>query len=950
MRGRWPELKVAVSAAVLASGLAATLLVPADSTAAGTPVLQPALTSQGKPILVIDGLRFRDLLVDGRLQPFEDWRLPPERRAADLAARMTLPEKAGVLMHATLPGSGGPLGRSPTGYDMPALEPLVLQRHINSFITRLALPAAQLAEANNAVQALAAGTRLGIPVTISTDPRHHFQYVLGASVESSVFTQWPEPLGFGALDDAALVKRFGDIARQEYRAVGIHMALSPQADLATEPRWPRATATFGSDPARVSRLAGAYVQGFQGAAEGLAANGVAAVVKHWVGYGAAPEGYDAHNYYGRFAQLDPGVLDLHVQAFGGALAARAEGVMPSYPIPVGAQFDGRPLEAVATGFNAQMLQGMLRGAQGHGGMILSDWAITRDCGPRCRAPTAAAPQDPPSIATSWGMEDASADDRYVKGLEAGLDQFGGVDEAGRIVQLVHGGRVTEARVTASVQRVLRHKFVLGLFENPFVDPDAATAVVGRADFKAEAARVQREAQVLLQDRGGWLARASGLKRVWLHGMAAEAAQAAGLEVVADPAQAEFAIVRAEAPRELLHPHHFFGARQNEGRLDYRDGDAAYEAVKSAARHVPVVFAVFLDRPAILGNLQDQATVILGNFGATDAAVLDVVLGQATARGRLPFELPASMAAVEAQHPGLPDDSGRPLYPAGFSAQAMPVAATKGPHAVLMTREPTLPEHTVFRPADLAALPGPLPLVAFGNGGCANIGNRYQAFLAEVASHGYVVTAPGPIMPPADRPPTGAQDQSRPRQMQAALDWAAQATARPGSGWTGRLDLGRLAVMGQSCGGLEAIAAGADARLKTVVVLNSGIIRGGIPNPDGTTRQPRGYLPASVADLAGLHTPTLYLAGGPRDQAWASAEEDFQVLQGIPLFNGNLDVGHGGTWREPGGGVMGAVAIDWLQWQLRGDAAAGRRFTGADCGLCRDPAWIVKKKGIDTAAR
>lgn len=282
--------------------------------------------------------------------------------------------------------------------------------------------------------------------------------------------------------------------------------------------------------------------------------------------------------------------------------------------------------------------------------------------------------------------------------------------------------------------------------------------------------------------------------------------------------------------------------------------------------------------------------------------------------------------------------------------AVAILGTGGPHAVVMEQDRNLPDHTVFRPATLPAVQGGLPMVAFGNGGCANIGNRYQNFLAEVASHGYVVTAPGPIVAdPVTAPgasPANAQQQSKPGQMKVALDWAQREAAREGSPYHGRLDATRMAVMGQSCGGLEAIAAGADARVRTVVVLNSGIIRGGIPNPDGTIRQPRGHLPAAEADLAGLHTPTLYLVGGPRDQAWRSAETDFETLQGIALFNGNLDVGHGGTWREPQGGVMGAVAVGWLQWQMRADATAARLFTGSDCGLCRDSRWTVRKKNIE----
>lgn len=282
------------------------------------------------------------------------------------------------------------------------------------------------------------------------------------------------------------------------------------------------------------------------------------------------------------------------------------------------------------------------------------------------------------------------------------------------------------------------------------------------------------------------------------------------------------------------------------------------------------------------------------------------------------------------------------------AAAEPVTGTAGPYAVVMEQDPTLPDHTVYRPADLAAVKGTLPVIAFGNGGCANVGSSYKTFLSEVASHGYLVTAPGPIAPaptPGAPPPAGPRAQSKPGQMIAALDWAQKEATRPGSRYARRLDLGRVAVMGQSCGGLEAIAAGKDPRVTTVVVLNSGIIRGGIPNPDGSTRAPSGYLPASEADLPGLHTPTVYLIGGPKDQAWRGAEGDFAALTKIPVFNGNIDVGHGGTWREPHAGEMGRVALAWLDWRLKGQAEGGKLFTGTDCGLCKDPRWTVKTRNM-----
>jgi hypothetical protein len=286
----------------------------------------------------------------------------------------------------------------------------------------------------------------------------------------------------------------------------------------------------------------------------------------------------------------------------------------------------------------------------------------------------------------------------------------------------------------------------------------------------------------------------------------------------------------------------------------------------------------------------------------------------------------------------------------LKALAEPVAGTSGPYAVVMEEDPSLPDHTVYRPADLKAVKGKLPVVAFGNGGCVNIGNSFQPLLSELASRGYLVAAPGPIDKAwggFERPQPGARpSQSQPGQMLKTIDWAQAQNAKTGSPYAGKLDLAHIAVAGQSCGGLESIAAGKDPRVATVLVLNSGIIRGGIPNPDGSTRAPSGYLPASEADLPGLHTPTAYLIGGPKDQAYRGAEGDFADIKTVPLFNANIDKGHGGTWREPGGGEMGRVAIAWLDWRLKGDAAAGKLFSGADCGLCKDPAWTVKRKNMN----
>ncbi|GAB7196953.1 hypothetical protein OS31_34840 [Dickeya oryzae] len=206
------------------------------------------LDTRGAPLIKVNGLTFKDLNRDGKLNPYEDWRLPAAERAADLVSRMTLAEKAGVMMHGSAPTAGSVTGAG-TQYDLNAAKTMIADRYVNSFITRLSGDnPAQMAEENNKLQQLAEATRLGIPITISTDPRSSFQSLVGVSVSVGKFSKWPETLGLAAIGDEELVRRFADIVRQEYRAVGITEALSPQADLATEPRWPRIDGTFGEDP------------------------------------------------------------------------------------------------------------------------------------------------------------------------------------------------------------------------------------------------------------------------------------------------------------------------------------------------------------------------------------------------------------------------------------------------------------------------------------------------------------------------------------------------------------------------------------------------------------------------------------------------------------------------------------------------------------------------------
>jgi beta-glucosidase len=639
--------------------------------AGNPPWKQPTVGSRSAPIIERDGLRFKDLNRNGTVETYEDWRLPPAKRAEDLVRRMTLEEKAGMMMHGTT-RSLGPLAVAGVGagYDTAATGKLIRDAGITSFITRLNAAPSSLAAQNNALQEVAERSRLGIPLTISTDPRNHFQYTVGASVQSGGFSKWPETLGFAALRDPALVRHFADIARQEYRALGIQETLSPQADISTEPRWSRIAGTFGEAPDLARSLVKAYVEGFQHGAAGVDTAGVLAVVKHWVGYGAQKGGLDSHNSYGKWASFSgAGSLDAHIKPFLGAFDAHVGGVMPTYSILHGATLDGKPVEQVGAGFNRQLLTDLLRNRYGFQGIILTDWAITGDCGDVCRNGSPAG-QRPTfaGVAMPWGVEDLAKIDRFAKAVNAGVDQFGGSEETPVLVQAVREGKISEARINQSAYRIALAKFRQGLFENPYVDTAAAGRIVGNEGFQAEALAAQRRALVILENKKAILPLVARGKRVFLHDVDSTVAKRYGFNVATDLSQADIAIVRTVAPYQTLHPSYMFGSMQHEGDLGFRNGDKEFEEIKRITAAVPTIVTIYLDRPAILTELKDRAAAVIANFGVSDAALLDVITGTARAEGRLPFELPSSMAEVEAQRSDVPHDTAHPLYPIGYRAR------------------------------------------------------------------------------------------------------------------------------------------------------------------------------------------------------------------------------------------------------------------------------------------
>ncbi len=645
------------SAFVLAIGL---LLASCSS----PEVAAPSIESRTIPVLEAGGISFRDLDRDGALTPYEDWRMSPEERADDLLARMTLEEKAGVMIVASLPGNA-PFGQPSTGYDIAALSEAMANTRATHFISRLSTQTQALAEANNAVQEAAEAHRLGIPAVIMTDPRHGYTELAGASVEGGQFSQWPNGVGIGALHDPEFAESYAEVVRDDLRAAGFAMLLGPQIDLATEPRWPRNFDTLGEDAQVAADTAAALVRGLQGGADGIAPGGVAAVIKHFAGYSASTNGFDAHNYYGRHSQLNIYEWQQHIRPFTGALASKTVGVMPAYSILEELELFGEELEPVGVGYNEKILQGVLRNELGFDGVILSDWAITNDCNEKCvsGAPVGEAPSFA-DVSTGWGVQDLTREERFAKALNAGMDQFGGVEDPAPIVATVEMGMVDEARIDDAVRRILIQSFVLGLFEDPFVDAEAAAAEIGTAEEIAMGRQAMAESMVLLELSGGGFPIAEGT-RVLLFGVDEDAARAAGLEPVSDPAEAQVAILRTVSPSEMLHPGYVFGAMHQEGSLAFQADHPARAFMDGLPLDLPLLADIQLDRPAILAPFKSRADMLIASFGASDAALLDVLQGRVDPRGYLPYELPISMEAVEAQRPGSAADSENPLYPLGY---------------------------------------------------------------------------------------------------------------------------------------------------------------------------------------------------------------------------------------------------------------------------------------------
>ena len=594
--------------------------------------------------LIEENIPFRDLNKNGKLDIYEDSRQPVDARVEDLLSQMTLEEKVGQMFHP--PVLIKPDARFRAFLDAMSggisMEEFISLKHISHFNFYGEASPIEIARRLNQLQRVAEESRLGVPVTFSTDPLHEVPRGGGiAAFSLDGISKWPSQLGFAATRDSDLIFKFGQIASAEYRAMGFRTGLHPMSDLATEPRWARNFGTFGSNADLSSQMTVAYVKGFQG--DQIDENSVHTMVKHFPGGGPQEGGLDPHLKSGE-NQVYPGNnFDYHLKPFQAAIDNGMKVIMPYYGIPKG-QTD----EDVAMAFNKYILTDLLRDQMNFDGVVCTDWGVIEG--------------------RHWGVDDLSISERYEKSINAGVDQYGGENKPEYVIDLVNEGKISEERIDQSVRRILTNKFELGLFENPFVDENLVSELVNRADYIEEGLDAQRKSVVLLSNKDNTLPLPKDIS-IFVDGMNKDEASNFG-NVVESPENADYV---------LLFLNTVFNGNQPSGidrvldnmlstmfpNMDLNYSDEINEKIERYSRVSKLIIISDLNRPAILTTAYEKSFGLVGTFGVQDLVILETIFGDNNPTGKLPFEIPSSMEAVENQNPDVADDTENPLFVYGY---------------------------------------------------------------------------------------------------------------------------------------------------------------------------------------------------------------------------------------------------------------------------------------------
>lgn len=545
-----------------------------------------------------------------------------ELTADRLAGQLSLVDKAALLFHPMAfvlpPMPDGTVNLGPVDHH--------LAQGISHFAVMGPASPEQVQQLAEAIGKAASAAGLPVPVTLSSDPRQVAHDRPGHASASMGFSEWPEPLGLAALRDPDTAYAAGRSTGEEFRAAGMHVLLGPQIDLVTELRWARGTGTFGGDPDLTIATARAYLAGLQGDGDRRTAS---AVIKHFPGGGPQADGEDPHFAYGTDQIYPGGHFDTHLRPFTELLAAGATQVMPYYGRPI-----GLGLEEVGFAFNRDVIGRLLREQLGFDGLVLADFGILTDyevMGEKFQA-------------RAWGLEDADVDTRVLRALEAGVDQFGGEAIPEVVIRLVEGGRLDETRLDESVRRIIAEKDRLGLFEDS--RPQGIDSEI-RESFRLQGAAAQRRAVTVL-------------KRAWPDGAGVPAVVASATELEALETPADLAVMFLDAPFEPREG--FFERMFPAGSLEFPA--AQLDDVLAVCRQVPTIVVVDLTRPAVLTQIDAHAAGLIVHYGSSRQAVLDVIAGRATAEGRLPVQLPRTMADAVAGDLDEPLRLQNPLYDVG----------------------------------------------------------------------------------------------------------------------------------------------------------------------------------------------------------------------------------------------------------------------------------------------
>ena len=624
-------------------------------------ITQMSLGSRSAKILKKSGLAFKDLNKNGKLDKYEDWRLPQEIRIQDLITQMTIEEKIGFMLISTSRLAGdfsfqqnAPKTEISSGFNEEDLmqpinmftrKPLpvpnmgaagttkgVMNFNLRHFILRANTSAKILSEWSNNLQALCETSRLGIPAIIASNPRNHItaDASIGLSVGTTVFSKWPGELGLSAMRDLKLTREFAEIAAKEWSAVGLRKGYMYMADLSTEPRWQRIEGTFGEDADWTSNMIREIVLGFQG--DKLGKNSVAMTTKHFPGGGPQVGGQDSHFDWGKNAHYPGGMFDYHVKPFIAAINAGTSSIMPYYSAP-----KDKNMEEVGFSYNKAIIQDLLRKQLGFKGIVNSD------TGPIDMMP--------------WGVENLTILQRYQKALDAGVDIFSGGADPSMLLETVKKGLVSEARINESVARLLKEKFDLGLFENPYVDVDAAVKTVGNADFQEKGNLAMRKSIVLLRNETKILPITSKTTerrpKVYFEtyfddGKTKTPAKTFKPEV--NKWNLEFVATKEEADVVILwltpNGGSLFSSNGSPIELQLSKNKIDVAHVNETTYHKPTVMIINYTSPWVIDEVDNpNVKTVLATFGTTIDAILDVVTGAYNPTGKMPFTTPISREAV-----------------------------------------------------------------------------------------------------------------------------------------------------------------------------------------------------------------------------------------------------------------------------------------------------------------